>query len=82
MLNEEQIQRFTKLAVDELDYDENKAEKEIRLAANIVNSIHDFLTLFGYNEPKESVGRFLEEFFPIQIRIFKKINENKEQTQV
>ena len=82
MLTEEQIQRFTKLAVDELDYDENKAEKEIRFAAKILNSIHDFLSLFGYNEPKESVRRFFEEFLPTQIRVLKKFNENKEQTQV
>ena len=81
MLSEEQIQRLTKIAVDDLDYDENQAEKEIRLAANLLNSIHEFLTLFGYNESKESVGRFLEEFFSIQIRFFKKINEKKKNSQ-
>ena len=94
MLTEEQIQRLVKIAVDELDYDENQAEKEIRLAANLANFAHNFLTLFGYEELKENAGRFFEEeFFRRQLRFLKEINEikkkmvkdtleNKEQTQV
>ena len=95
MLSEEQIQRLTQIAVDEFDYDENQAEKEIRLAANVANSVHNFLTLFGYGELMEKslfARRFFEELFRRQHRILKEINEikkmakdkleNEEQTQV
>ena len=75
MLTEEQIQRLAKIAVDELDYDENKAEKEIRLAANLANFAHKFLSLFGYEEIKENAGRYFEEkFFRRQLKEIKKKN--------
>ena len=76
MFTEEQIQRLVKIAVDELDYDENKAEKEIRLAANLLKSVHDFLTLFGYGESMEkAVGFFEEEIFRRQLRFLKEMKD-------
>ena len=43
MLTEEQIQRLAKIVVDELGYDEKEAEKGLRIAVNLANSVHDFL---------------------------------------
>ena len=92
MLTEEQIQRLVKIAVDELDYDENQAEKELRIVVNLANSVHDFLALFGYGKSMENAGGFFdEEAFIRNLCIFKKTNEikkmvkealeNKEQSQ-
>ena len=85
MFTEEQIQRLVKIAVDE-DYDENQAEKEIRLTANLLKSVHDFLTIFGYGETmKKAVGFFEEEIFRRQLRFLNEMEDTlktKEQTQV
>ena len=83
MLSEEQIQRLTKIAVDELDYDENEAEKEIRLGTNLANSVHNFLTLIGYGKLLEKSffdGRFFEEIYRRQLRVLKEIVEIKKMT--
>ena len=91
MLTEEKIQRLTKIAVDEFGYDEKEAEKVLRIAANLVKSVHDFLAIFGYGESLENFGEFSEEDFIRNLRIVKKTNEikkmvkdaleNKEQSQ-
>ena len=91
MLPEEQIQRLAKIVVDELGYDEKEAEKGLRLAVNLANSVHDFLALFGHGKSMENAGGFSEEVFIRNLRIFKKTNEikkmvkealeNKEQSQ-
>ena len=85
MFTEEQIQRLVKIAVDELDYDENQAEKELRIVANLAKSVHDFLALFGYGKSLENACVFFDEETLIRnLRIFKKTNEaleNKEQSQ-
>ena len=82
MLTEEQIQRLAKIVVDELGYDEKEAEKEaekgLRIAVNLANSVHDFLALFGYGKSMENTGRFFdEEAFIRSLRILKKTNEIK-----
>ena len=86
MLTEEQIQRLVKIAVDEIDYDENKAEKELRIVANLTNSVYYLLAIFGYGKSMENAVRFFdEEIFIRYLHIFKKTNnealENKEQSQ-